>query len=139
MNQITTETAHKNSFTIRELAREFDITSRTLRFYESKGLISPARRGQSRIYSRRDRARLKLVLQGKRVGFALCEIREMLDLYDLRDGQKTQLNVSLEKFQERIEALEMQKTDIEQAIYDLKRTCNIVKGMLEHGAAAPQP
>ncbi len=135
MNQIAPESGHKNSFTIRELVREFSVTSRTLRFYESKGLLSPARRGQSRIYSRRDRARLKLVLQGKRVGFALDEIREMLDLYDLRDGQKTQLSVSLEKFQERIKALETQKTDIEQAIIDLKRTCDIVKGMLKHGGA----
>ncbi len=132
MNRIVKKNDTKNNFTIRELAREFDITSRTLRFYESIGLVSPKRKGQSRIYNRRDRARLKLVLQGKRVGFALAEIKEMLDLYDLRDGQKTQLNFSLDKFQQRIQALQTQKTDIEQAITDLERTCDIVRGLLEN-------
>ena len=120
----------KTRFTIRELVNEFGVTARTLRFYEDKGLLSPERAGQSRIYKRRDRARLKLILQGKRVGFSLSEIREMLDLYDLRDGQSTQLAFSLERFRERIHALENQKREIEQAMADLKRTCAIVEGML---------
>ena len=118
-------------YTITQLSKEFGVTARTLRFYEDKGLLHPARRGQSRIFSYRDRGRLKLILQGKRVGFSLTEIKEMLDLYDLRDGQVTQLRVSLDKFGDRIEHLEKQKEDIERAIVDLKRTREIVHGMLK--------
>ncbi|MCB1478910.1 MAG: MerR family DNA-binding transcriptional regulator [Rhodobiaceae bacterium] len=122
-------------FTIGDLAREFDITLRTLRFYEDKGLLTPKRDGNTRLYSRRDRARLKLVLMGKRVGFSLDEIREMIDLYDLKDGQETQLRVSLEKFREQIVALERQKRDIEEAIGDLTRTCDVVEGILKQRTA----
>lgn len=123
--------AKAKRYTITQLSKEFGITARTLRFYEDKGLLHPARRGQSRIFSYRDRVRLKLVLQGKRVGFSLTEIKEMLDLYDLRDGQVTQLRVSLDKFGDRIDQLEQQKADIERAIADLKRTRDIVHGMLK--------
>ncbi len=118
-------------FTISDLSSEFALTTRTLRFYEARGLIEPKRRGQTRLYSRRDRARLKLILQGKRVGFSLNEIKEMLGLYDLKDGQTTQLQVSLKRFRERIVDLERQKLDIEEAISDLSRTCEIVEGMLD--------
>jgi len=118
-------------FTIGELAREFDITLRTLRFYEDKGLLNPRRDGLTRLYGRRDRARLKLVLMGKRVGFSLTEIKDMLDLYDLRDGQVTQLRVALSRFQEQIRVLEEQKADIEQAVEDLGRTVEVVSGMLK--------
>lgn len=118
------------AFTIGDLAKEFGVSLRTLRFYEDKNLINPRRDGVTRIYSRRDRARLKLVLMGKRVGFSLKEIKEMLDLYDLKDGQSTQLKVSLKRFNEQIDLLEKQKKDVEQAIDELTRTVNIVKGML---------
>ncbi|MEO1066900.1 MAG: MerR family DNA-binding transcriptional regulator [Pseudomonadota bacterium] len=118
------------AFTIGDLAKEFGVSLRTLRFYEDKNLINPRREGVTRIYSRRDRARLKLVIMGKRVGFSLKEIREMLDLYDLKDGQATQLKVSLKKFNEQIKLLEKQKQDVEQAIDELSRTVNIVEGML---------
>ncbi len=118
------------AYTIGDLAKEFDVSLRTLRFYEDKKLISPRRDGVTRIYSRRDRARLKLVLMGKRVGFSLKEIKEMLDLYDLKDGQSTQLKVSLKRFNEQIEHLEKQKKDVEQAIDELSRTVSIVEGML---------
>ncbi len=118
-------------FTISDLSSEFAVTTRTLRFYETRGLLDPKRRGQTRLYSRRDRARLKLILQGKRVGFSLNEIKEMLDLYDLKDGQTTQLQVSLKRFKERINDLEAQKQNIEEAINDLHRTCTIVEGMLK--------
>jgi len=121
----------RKTYTITELSKEFGVTARTLRFYEDKDLLTPARVGQSRIYSYRDRVRLKLILQGKRVGFALSEIKELLDLYDLRDGQVTQLRVSLEKFDERIETLRQQKAEIEQAIADLSRTRDVVSGMLK--------
>ena len=122
-------------FTIGDLAREFDVTLRTLRFYEDKGLLTPKRKGNARLYTRRDRARLRLVLMGKRVGFSLDEIRGMLDLYDLKDGQETQLRVSLEKFREQIVALERQKHDIEEAITELTRTCDVVEGILKQRTA----
>jgi DNA-binding transcriptional MerR regulator len=82
----------KDIYSIGDLSREFGVTLRTLRFYEDKGLISPQRRGTTRLYNRRDRARLQLILRGKKVGFSLEDIKEMLDLYDLRDGQVTQFN-----------------------------------------------
>lgn len=118
------------NYTISDLAREFDITLRTLRFYEDKGLLNPKREGLARIYSRRDRARLKLVLMGKKVGFSLVEIKEMLDLYDLRDGQVTQLRVVLSKFSEQISVLRKQRDDIDAALVDLERTMDVVSGML---------
>lgn len=118
------------AFTIGDLAKEFGVSLRTLRFYEDKDLIQPRRNGVTRIYSRRDRARLKLVIMGKRVGFSLKEIKEMLDLYDLKDGQSTQLKVSLKRFNEQIALLQKQKQDVEQAIEELSRTVTIVENML---------
>ncbi|MEM6616769.1 MAG: MerR family DNA-binding transcriptional regulator [Pseudomonadota bacterium] len=108
------------TFSIGELSREFGVTLRTLRFYEDKGIVSPQRAGTTRIYDRRDRARLRLALQGKRVGFSLVEIKEMIDLYDLRDGQITQYRVAQERFSAQIEKLEKQKADIEEALSDLR-------------------
>ncbi len=108
------------TFTISELAEEFGITPRAIRFYEDEELIKPTRQGQSRIYAARDRARLALILRGKRVGFSLIEIKEMLDLYDINDGQATQLSYSIKKFDERINALERQRADIEQALSELR-------------------
>jgi DNA-binding transcriptional MerR regulator len=109
------------TFRIRDLAREFNVTARTLRFYEESALLAPRREKQERIYSRRDRARLKLVLMGKSVGFSLDEIRAMLDLYDLGDGQATQLSVASKRFQEQIEKLKVQRRDIDRAIAELER------------------
>eukprot|EP01042_Synura_sphagnicola_P034600 gene34600-44371_t len=114
---------HKDShrtYSIRQLSKEFDVTARALRFYEDKGLISPERKGQTRLYSARDRARLKLILRGKRVGFSLSEIREILDLYDETDGGAAQAARSLKKFRERIEALRQQRDDIDGAIQNLE-------------------
>ena len=124
------------TLTIGDLSREFGVTLRTLRFYEDKGLLSPKRQGTSRIYNRRDRARLKLALLGKKVGFSLVEIKEMIDLYDLKDGQATQIRVALERFASQIGVLKQQKQDIEQAIEELTRTMEIVKGMLKEREAA---
>jgi DNA-binding transcriptional MerR regulator len=118
------------AFSIRDLVREFDVSARTLRFYEEKSLLSPQRRGQDRIYSRRDRARLRYVLMGKSVGFSLEEIREMLDLYDLGDRQVTQLQVAHEKFGERIARLERQRHEIDNAIAELAHTRKMIAGML---------
>jgi Predicted transcriptional regulators len=125
------DTARSNLYSIGELAREFGVTLRTLRFYEDKNLVTPRREGMNRFYTRRDRARLKLVLMGKRVGFSLMEIKAMLDLYDLRDGQVTQLKVALGKFNEQIAVLEQQKKDIEQALTELRRTVSVVSGLLK--------
>lgn len=123
----------RDVFSIRDLAKECGVTARTLRFYEEKGLLSPRRAGQDRLYSRRDRARLKYVLMGKCVGFSLEEVREMLDLYDLGDGQATQLRVALTKFRERIARLERQKTEIDRAIAELARAGETVEAMLAPG------
>ena len=117
-------------FTIRDLSREFDVSARTLRFYEEKGLLDPSRRGEQRLYSRRDRARLAYVLAGKTVGFSLEEVREMLDLYDLGDGKVTQLKVALAKFAERIERLERQKADIDRVVAELTRARDAMKAKL---------
>lgn len=125
------------AFTIGDLAKEFDVSLRTLRFYEDKNLLNPRRDGVTRIYSRRDRGRLKLVLMGKRVGFSLTEIKEMLDLYDLKDGQSTQLKVSLKRFNEQIALLQKQKEDVEQAIDELSRTVKVVEGMLVEKEGQP--
>ncbi|MCX5518044.1 MULTISPECIES: MerR family DNA-binding transcriptional regulator [Kaistia] len=128
----------QTTFTIGDLSREFDVTLRTLRFYEDKALLNPRREGLNRIYSRRDRSRLKLVLMGKKVGFSLTEIKEMLDLYDLKDGQVLQMRLALRKFNEQIDVLERQKVDIEQALDELRRTVDVVAGLLrqkEAGAA----
>lgn len=131
----------KSTFAIGELAREFGVTHRTLRFYEDKGLISPRREGMNRVYSRRDRSRLKLVLLGKKVGFSLAEIKDMLALYDLKDGRTPQLQAALGRFAEQIGVLHRQKRDIEQAIEEMTRTMDVVAGMLrdrEAGTEAPQ-
>jgi DNA-binding transcriptional MerR regulator len=122
--------AGRDVFTIRDLTKEFAVSARTLRFYEEKGLLDPARRGEQRLYTRRDRARLAYVLAGKTVGFSLEEVREMLDLYDLGDGQATQLKVALVKFNERIERLERQKTDIDRVVAELTRASDVMKAKL---------
>jgi len=126
----------KTSFTIGDLSREFGVTLRTLRFYEDKGLLNPKRQGMNRFYSKRDRARLKLVIMGKKVGFALGEIKDMLDLYDLKDGQVTQLKVALDKFERQAALLRQQKRDVEQAIDELTRTIAVIGGMLRDREAA---
>ena len=108
------------TYSISELAEEFGVTPRAIRFYEDEELIKPTRHGQSRIYAQRDRVRLALILRGKRLGFSLVEIKEMLDLYDLKDGQATQLSYSIRKFDERINSLERQRADIEQALSELR-------------------
>jgi len=120
----------RDVFTIRDLTKEFSVSARTLRFYEEKGLLDPSRRGEQRLYSRRDRARLAYVLAGKAVGFSLEEVREMLDLYDLGDGQATQLKVALTKFGERIGRLERQRAEIDSVIAELTRARDGMKAKL---------
>jgi DNA-binding transcriptional MerR regulator len=126
-----------NTFTIRQLTKEFSVTARTLRFYEDEKLIAPERRGQTRIYSLRDRARIILILRGRRVGFSLAEMREILDLYDIKDGGVTQLVHARRKFEERIAILERQKIDIEDSLGELRRgITNIDMALAKNQAAA---
>ena len=109
----------EKSYTITDLCEEFGVTPRALRFYEDEGLIGPERRGTQRIYSHRDRARLAWILRGKRVGFSLGEIREMIDLYDVGDGRRLQRQVAIDRGRARIALLEAQKHDIDAAISEL--------------------
>jgi DNA-binding transcriptional MerR regulator len=107
-------------YSIRELTKELGITARTLRHYEDEGLIAPTRNGQQRIYSTRDRARITLILRGRRVGFTLAEIGEILDLYDSEDGGAAQLAYARKKFASRIAALEQQRRDVEESLAELR-------------------
>ena len=107
------------TYGIADLAREFDVTTRTLRFYEDEGLIAPERQGQKRIFSMRDRVRLKLILRGKRLGFSLDEIREIINLYDAPPGEVGQIRFFLDKIRERRAALERQRDDIAATLEEL--------------------
>lgn len=118
------------SYSIKELACDFGVTPRTLRHYEDQGLISPERQGQNRIYSAEDRVRLAWILRGKRVGFSLSEIGEMLDLYDLGDGRETQRAVTVERCRDRIRALEAQRDDINATIEELQEFCELIANLV---------
>ncbi|WP_193165626.1 MerR family transcriptional regulator [Microbulbifer hainanensis] len=111
--------AEPASYSISELAREFDITTRTIRFYEDKGLLSPARRGQTRVYSPEDRVRLKLILRGKRLGFSLDESREIIDMYDPAHGNVEQLQRLLERIEQQRAQLQQQLRDIQSLMGEL--------------------
>ena len=108
------------TMSIREMCDAFDVTPRTLRFYESKELLFPIREGQKRLFTRRDRARLKLILRGKRFGFSLEEIRQLLELYYVGDQQETQLKRTLEVARERLDDLERRRAELDEAIGELK-------------------
>jgi Predicted transcriptional regulators len=119
MSHVLESTVMTETYTITDLAQEFDVTTRAIRFYEDQGLISPLRRGRRRIYTPRDRVRLKLVLRGKRLGFALREIREILDMYDAGSGEAGQLKYLLEKIEERRTILKQQLQDIKITLKEL--------------------
>ncbi len=107
--------------TIREMCADFGVTPRTLRFYESKELLFPRRDGQHRLFSRRDQARLKLILRGKRFGFSLEEIRQLLDMYDRDDSELLQLRKTYEIACARLADMERQRDELSEAIVDLKQ------------------
>ncbi len=109
------------TFGIADLAREFDITTRTIRFYEDKGLLAPSREGQRRVYAPRDRVRLRLIMRGKRLGFSLDEVRELIDLYDADPSEVTQLRHFLEKIHQRKEVLTRQQMDITETLDEMAR------------------
>jgi DNA-binding transcriptional MerR regulator len=107
-------------YTVNQLAEELGITPRTLRFYEQEGLLSPGRVGNNRVYSKRDRARMKLILRGKRLGFSLSEIGDYLDLYDADPKQDNQLRHLLAQVRKRLVLLEQQRMDIETTVDELR-------------------
>jgi len=108
------------TMTIREMCARFDVTPRTLRFYEAKELLFPIRMGQHRLYTRRDRGRLKLILRGRRFGFSLEEMRQLLDLYDRGDAQEEQLTRTYAAAEERLAQMERQRAELDEAIGELK-------------------
>lgn len=110
----------EKTMTIRQMCDAFDVTARTLRFYESKELLFPIREGQKRLFTKRDRARLKLILRGKRFGFSLEDIRQLLDLYHMDDKQQTQLSRTYALARERLKEMESQRDALNEAINDLK-------------------
>ncbi len=126
----------EKTFSIGELCTEFDVTPRTLRFYEQRELLSPIREGQKRIFTARDRARLKLILRGKRFGFSLESIRQWLELYDLGDSQVTQLTTWLEHAQVQMETLCEQRDELQDAMTELQDLINYVERDLEHRGAS---
>jgi DNA-binding transcriptional MerR regulator len=121
------------SYSISELAQEFGITTRTIRFYEDKGLLSPERRGQTRIYTPEDRVRLKLILRGKRLGFSLDESREIIDMYDPSGGNVDQLSRLLERIDAKRQQLQQQQRDIEKMLSQLdEATARTLAALKEH-------
>jgi len=120
----------ERTFTIRQLCNEFKATPRALRFYEDKGLLTPGREGLNRVYSHKDRARLQLILRGKRVGLSLADIREILELYDKQDGGAAQNAKALRKFRAQLIALEQKREDIDHAIQTLVDSCQRMEAML---------
>ncbi|MFZ1727301.1 MAG: MerR family DNA-binding transcriptional regulator [Albidovulum sp.] len=120
----------EETMAIRQMCDAFDVTPRTLRFYESKELLFPIREGQKRLFTRRDRARLKLILRGKRFGFSLEDIRQLLSLYDLGDQQQTQLRKTIEVAGQRLAAMQSQRDDLDAAIVELGEQISIAEDLL---------
>jgi DNA-binding transcriptional MerR regulator len=124
--------ANSEEFTrIGDMAKSFDVTLRTLRFYEDRGLIHPRREGTTRLYSRRDRARLKLILLGRRVGFSLREVKQMMDLYDPKGTSTRQFKVVLEKSERQLGRLETRRAALDEAIGELKGLMESARDRLE--------
>ena len=119
------------SMTIREMCDEFDVTPRTLRFYEAKELLFPVREGQKRLYGKRDRARLKLILRGKRFGFSLEEIRQLLDLYYMENGQEAQLRQTYSLAEKHLAEMISQRNALDEAIAELQTQMDWGRARLE--------
>lgn len=126
----------EQTYSIGELCAEFDVTPRTLRFYEQRELLSPVRDGQRRIFKQRDRARLKLILRGKRFGFSLELIRQWLNLYDLGDGGVTQMTAWVETAAEQMDTLRAQRDELEDAMRELQDLIDVTQTELTRRTAA---
>ena len=122
-----------DTYTIGDLAREFEVTTRTIRHYEHEGLLNPARQGTARIFSARDRVRLKLALRGKRLGFTLQEIKELFDLYDVSKDEHHQLEAFLAKLEKRKAMLEQQREDIEVMLREVEFFATQCRRLLSQG------
>jgi DNA-binding transcriptional MerR regulator len=118
------------------MAKTFGVTLRTLRFYEDKGLISPKRDGSTRLYTRRDRARLKLILLGRKVGFSLRDVKQIMDLYDPKGANTKQLRLTLDKSEKQLARLQKQRAAIDEAIGELSDTMATVRRLLAVRTAA---
>lgn len=126
------------SYSISDLAREFDVTPRTIRYYEAEGMLEPLRQGQRRIYSLRDRVTLALILRGKRLGFSLAEAKEIIDLYDAPQGEAGQLRLLLDKLADKRGVLEEKRRDAENALANMDNYAARCRGRLaklENGGA----
>ena len=124
------------SFGIGDLAREFGVTTRAIRFYEDEGMIAPRREGRRRVFGPRERTRLKLILRGRRLGFSLAEVREIVDLYDAPAGEAGQLALLLERIAARRAELEAKRRDLEASVADLDavaRNCRKRLKQLKNG------
>lgn len=117
----------EETLTIREMCEAFEVTPRALRFYEAKELLFPHRQGQRRLYTRRDRARLKLILRGKRFGFSLEQIRQLLDMYDIEETRGAQLAEVFDAARERLAELKLQRADLDQTIAELSEQINLIE------------
>ncbi|HSS64439.1 MAG TPA: MerR family DNA-binding transcriptional regulator [Gammaproteobacteria bacterium] len=127
------------TFSIGDLSREFEVTTRSIRHYEDLGLLAPSRSGQNRIYSARDRVHLKLILRGRRLGFSLKEIGELLELYDAPNGEASQLKRFIGKMRQRRQTLLEQRQDIDRVLEELddleKRCARILETRRDENAA----
>ena len=122
---------------IGEMAKKYGVTLRTLRFYEDKGLINPKREGSTRLYSRRDNARLKLILLGRKVGFSLRDVKQIMDLYDPKGANTKQLRLALEKSEKQLSRLQKQRTVIDEAIKELSSTMSDMRQRLSDRTLSP--
>lgn len=121
---------------IGEMAKKYGVTLRTLRFYEDKGLLNPKRDGSTRLYTRRDNVRLKLILLGRKVGFSLRDVKQMIDLYDPTGSNAKQLRLALDKSEKQLARLNKQRALIDEAIGDLSSAMAVVRKMLAERSAA---
>ena len=135
VNDTAVSEADEEYTRIGEMAKAFGVTLRALRFYEDKGLISPKRDGSTRLYTRRDKARLKLILLGRKVGFSLRDVKQILDLYDPNGTNVKQLRLTIDKSEKQLARLQKQRAAIDEAISELSDTMTVVRKLLAERTA----